>query len=118
MSLYTKDDVCKDCYNAVKCAECGAILQCTLFTEFPFNPIAGKCEYKKSILTIDEQEAVLRKELESNGNKVYNTTELQAKYEVLGFASGFVAVKDKTTGEKGSFDFTHIPRLYYNYVKS
>ena len=47
----------------------------------------------------------------------YTTDELTAKYTVLGFAYGMVAVQDKETGEKGSFDFDHNPRIYYNYKK-
>ena len=47
----------------------------------------------------------------------YTTEELQDKFEVIGFSAGYVAVKDKVTGEKGSFDFDHSPRVYFNYVK-
>lgn len=47
-----------------------------------------------------------------------NTEELQAKYEVIGFGYGYVAVRDKATGEKGSFNFDHSPRVYYDYKKA
>lgn len=46
-----------------------------------------------------------------------NTTELQAKYKVLGFGYGYCAVEDKETGEKGSFKFGGTPRLYFDYKK-
>jgi len=49
--------------------------------------------------------------------KTYDTVSLQEEFEILGFGHGFVAVKNKTTGEKGSFDFGCSPRLYHNYVK-
>ena len=49
--------------------------------------------------------------------KTYSTEELQEKYIVLGFGLGFVTVKNKATGEKGSLDFDHMPRIYYDYVK-
>ena len=48
----------------------------------------------------------------------YTTEQLQEKFEVIGFAYGFVAVKDKETGEQGSFDFDHSPRIYFNYKKA
>ena len=47
----------------------------------------------------------------------YDTVQLQEKYKVIGFGYGYVAVEDKVTGEKGSFDFDHSPRVYFNYVK-
>ena len=45
------------------------------------------------------------------------TDQLQEAYKVIGFGYGFVAVENIETGEKGSFDFDHSPRLYFNYKK-
>ena len=49
----------------------------------------------------------------------FNTTELQEKFNVIGFGYGYCAVQDKVTNEKGSFDFknTDDGRIYFNYVK-
>ena len=47
----------------------------------------------------------------------YTTAELQEKFNVLGFMMGFCVVEDKETGEKGSFEFFHSPRIYFNYKK-
>ena len=62
-----------------------------------------------------------------NSNKQeYTTAELEKKFEVLGFGYGYVAVKDRITGEKGSFDFKNRPegesggytRIYFDYNKA
>ena len=47
----------------------------------------------------------------------YTTLELQEKFNVLGFMMGFCVVEDKETREKGSFEFSHSPRVYFNYRK-
>lgn len=43
------------------------------------------------------------------------TAEMQDKYKVLGFALGLCIVEDKQTGVKGTLDFDHAPRVYYNF---
>ena len=58
-----------------------------------------------------------RKELESEYGEVLSTDELQGKYKVIGFMMGFVAVEDKETGKRGSLNFQHMPRYYYNFVE-
>ena len=47
----------------------------------------------------------------------YTTKQLQEKFKVLGFMMGLCVVEDKETGEKGSFEFSHSPRIYFNYQK-
>lgn len=44
------------------------------------------------------------------------TDELSAEYEVLGFLAPFVVVRRKSDGVKGSMEFTHSPRFYFNFV--
>jgi len=66
---------------------------------------------------IKKEEVEMRERLEKNGNKVWNTTELQEDFEVLGFCAGFCAVKRKSDGVVGSLDFSHRPRLYYGFVE-
>jgi len=43
------------------------------------------------------------------------TDELREQYEVLGFLAPFVVVKRKSDGVKGSMEFTHNPRFYFNF---
>lgn len=57
-----------------------------------------------------------RKELEAKVGTVYNTDELKAKFEVIGFCAPYVAVKDRETNKKGSLQFTHLPRFYFNFI--
>jgi hypothetical protein len=61
-------------------------------------------------------EAGARAELEAKHGQVWSTDELRAsQYEVIGFMAPFVVVKDRTTGKKGSLEFQHAPRFYFNY---
>jgi len=48
---------------------------------------------------------------------VWNTSELQDKFRVLGFAAPFCIVQDKATNEKGTVEFQHSPRFYFNHQK-
>lgn len=50
-----------------------------------------------------------------SASKEYSTAELQEEFEVLGFSSGFCAVKRKNDGQKGSLDFGGSPRKYFNF---
>ena len=45
----------------------------------------------------------------------WSTAELQRDFEVIGFAAPFVVVKRKSDGVKGSLEFTHSPRVYFNW---
>jgi len=48
--------------------------------------------------------------------KVMMTTqEMQEQYEVLGFALGFCVVKRKSDGVRGTLDFNHHPRVYFDF---
>ena len=58
-----------------------------------------------------------RQALEDLHGQVWSTEELRASdWEIIGFAAPYVAVKDKKTGKKGSLEFQHSPRFYFNYV--
>jgi hypothetical protein len=46
----------------------------------------------------------------------WNTDDLARDFEVIGFAAPFVVVKRKSDGVKGSLEFTHSPRVYFNFV--
>jgi hypothetical protein len=45
----------------------------------------------------------------------WDTKQLQQDFEVLGFLAPFVVVRRKADGVKGSLEFTHNPRVYYNF---
>jgi hypothetical protein len=46
----------------------------------------------------------------------WNTDDLARDFEVIGFAAPFVVVVRKADGVKGSLEFTHSPRVYFNFV--
>lgn len=50
------------------------------------------------------------------GEKTWDTTELQQDFEVIGFAAPYVVVRRKSDGQKGSLEFRHRPRVYFNFV--
>ena len=46
----------------------------------------------------------------------WDTAELQRDFTVLGFSMGYVVVVRKSDGQKGSLDFDHMPRVYYDFT--
>jgi hypothetical protein len=49
------------------------------------------------------------------GEPTWDTEALRAEFEVLGFMAPFVFARRKSTGEKGSLEFTHSPRVYFDW---
>ena len=47
----------------------------------------------------------------------WTTEELGRDFDVMGFAAPFVVVKRRSDGAKGSLEFTHSPRVYFNWRK-
>jgi hypothetical protein len=56
-----------------------------------------------------------REALEAEHGKVWDTLELAAEFEVIGFMAPLVVVRRKADGKKGSLEFQHNPRLYFNW---
>ena len=50
-----------------------------------------------------------------DGVVLWDTEELQRDFEVLGFSAPFVVVRRKSDGQKGTMEFTHQPRWYYDF---
>jgi hypothetical protein len=48
----------------------------------------------------------------------WNTAELQEDFDVLGFSYGMCIVKRKSDGVRGTLDFDHAPRVYYNFLEA
>lgn len=53
-----------------------------------------------------------------SNDQTWDTTQLQRDFDVLGFAAPFVVVTRKSDGQKGTLEFTHNPRTYFNFVAS
>lgn len=49
-------------------------------------------------------------------DRKWTTDELQEEFEVIGFLAPFVVVRRRADGMKGSMEFTHMPRMYFNFV--
>jgi hypothetical protein len=45
----------------------------------------------------------------------WTTEELTRDFEVIGFAAPFVVVRRRSDGVKGTLEFTHSPRVYFNF---
>jgi hypothetical protein len=57
-----------------------------------------------------------RARLEALYGQIWDSEQLSMDFEVLGFMAPFVVVKRKADGRKGSFEFQHHPRFYFNFV--
>jgi hypothetical protein len=57
-----------------------------------------------------------RESLEAKYGKVWDTQELAADFEVIGFLAPFVVVRRRSDGSKGSLSFQHNPRIYFDFV--
>lgn len=47
--------------------------------------------------------------------RVWDTKQLGTEYEVIGFLAPYVVVVRRTDGRKGSLQFQHQPRYYFNW---
>lgn len=56
-----------------------------------------------------------RAALEAQHGPVWDTNELRQDFDVLGFAAPFVVVRRKSDGVRGSLEFQHNPRFYFNF---
>ena len=56
-----------------------------------------------------------REFLEAQHGQVWDTQELQADFSVQGFMAPFIGVVRKSDGSKGSMEFQHAPRFYFNF---
>lgn len=56
-----------------------------------------------------------REALEAEYGQVWNTDELRQDFEVIGFAAPLVVVRRRSDGQKGSLEFQHNPRFYFNW---
>jgi hypothetical protein len=59
--------------------------------------------------------AVGREALEARHGRVWDTQELTRDFEVLGFSAPYVVVRRRADGVRGSLEFQHAPRFYFNF---
>ncbi len=56
-----------------------------------------------------------REALEAQYGEVWTTQELGQNFDVLGFAAPFVVVRRRSDGMRGSLEFQHAPRYFFNW---
>ena len=59
-----------------------------------------------------------KQELQDKFGQTWTTDELCRDFEVDGFIAGIVEVRRRSDGARGSLDFDHMPRLYYNWEEA
>jgi len=57
-----------------------------------------------------------REALEAQHGRVWDTSELQEEYQVLGFLAPYIVAIRRSDNVKGSLEFQHNPRFYFNFV--
>jgi hypothetical protein len=56
-----------------------------------------------------------RQALEAEHGQVWDTQELGRDFTVLGFLAPYVVVRRKSDNKRGSLEFQHHPRFYFNF---
>lgn len=69
---------------------------------------------RERVIEINSQPSV-REALEVQYGQVWTTDELREDFDVLGFSAPLVVVCRKADGRKGSLEFQHNPRFYFNW---
>ena len=59
-----------------------------------------------------------REDYEVIHGEVWDTAELQRDFHVKSFLAPLVIVERKSDGQRGTLDFTHWPRFYFNFRAS
>ena len=75
----------------------------------------GRLVEINSAVESHDQEAE-HKRLESQHGQIWDAAQLAEEFEVIGFAAPYIVVKRKADGRKGSLEFQHMPRFYFNFV--
>lgn len=68
-----------------------------------------------SRLPFDEQERYAELVKQYGEDNVFDTQAVQEHFEVLGFMAPFVVAIRKADNVKGSMEFCHSPRFYYDF---
>ncbi len=56
-----------------------------------------------------------REALEAEHGQVWDTDQLSENFEAIGFMAPLIVVRRRADGAKGSLEFQHSPRLYFNW---
>lgn len=72
-------------------------------------------DIRRELLAEINASAGSRECLEFKHGQVWDTSQLQADFEVLGFAAPLVVVRRRADGVKGSLMFQPSPRFYFGF---
>lgn len=56
-----------------------------------------------------------REALAERYGQVWSTEEMSQDFDALGFMAPYIIVRRKSDGVRGSLEFCHSPRLYFNF---
>ena len=56
-----------------------------------------------------------REALAERYGKIWSTEEMSRDFDGLGFMAPYIIVRRKSDGVRGSLEFCHSPRLYFNF---
>ena len=56
-----------------------------------------------------------REDLENRYGEVWDTNQLSEEFQAIGFMAPLIVVRRKSDGLKGSLEFQHSPRFYFNW---
>jgi len=98
-----------DKYLQIQTSEGGRVMSDIKHTNDPTESI--RREMVKEINAVEGS----REQLEAKYGQVWDTKELQNDFSVEGFMAPFVSVKRKSDNAKGTLEFQHGPRLYFNF---
>jgi hypothetical protein len=76
------------------------------------DPTEGK---RRARLAEINAEPGSREALEARYGQVWDTRQLAQDFVVVGFMAPYVVVRRKADGVKGSLEFQHQPRFYFNF---
>lgn len=56
-----------------------------------------------------------REDLEAKYGQVWDTGELTEEFQAIGFMAPIIVVRRRSDGVKGSLEFQHSPRFFFNW---
>lgn len=57
-----------------------------------------------------------REALEAAHGQVWDSDQMREEFEAIGFLAPFIVVRRHSDGVKGSLEFQHSPRFYFNFI--
>jgi hypothetical protein len=72
--------------------------------------------FRRNLVQELDMMAAERAALEEKHGQVWDTSELQRDFEVIGFLAPFVGVRRRADGVRGSLLFQACPRFYFGFT--